>query len=81
MRFPFTTEARLQLRSIDRTTALRILDTIARYGESGAGDVAPLHGEWHGCFRLRCGDHRVIFRPIQDGLEILAVGHRSEIYK
>ncbi|MBM3727955.1 MAG: hypothetical protein FJW40_21335 [Acidobacteria bacterium] len=43
--------------------------------------MSALHGEWQSCFRLRCGDHRVIFRRIEDGLEIIAVGHRSEIYK
>ena len=71
----------MQLRAIDRSLALRILEMLTRFGESGAGDVSPLHGEWQGCFRLRCGDHRVIFRRIEDGLEIIAVGHRSEIYK
>jgi mRNA-degrading endonuclease RelE of RelBE toxin-antitoxin system len=79
--FPFTTEARTQLRAIDRPAALRIPETLARFGESGVGDVSPLDGEWQGCFRLRYGDHPVIFRRIEDGLEIVAVGHRSEIYK
>jgi mRNA interferase RelE/StbE len=81
LRFPFTDEARGQLRSIDRATALGILEAIARFGETGTGDFAPLHGEWRGCFRLRVGDYRVICRPIEDGLEIIAVGHRSEIYR
>ena len=71
----------MQLRAIDRSIALRILELLTRFGESGVGDVSPLHGEWQGCFRLRCGDHRVIFRRIEDGLEIIAVGHRSELYK
>ena len=67
MRFPFTTEARTQLRALDRTIALRILEMLTRFGESGVGDVSPLHGEWKGGYRLRCGDHRVIFRPIEEG--------------
>jgi mRNA-degrading endonuclease RelE of RelBE toxin-antitoxin system len=45
------------------------------------GDAVPLHGEWKGCFRLRTGDYRMIFRPIPEGLEIIAMGHRSEIYR
>jgi mRNA interferase RelE/StbE len=81
VRFPFTPEARAQLRAIDREAALRILETIARFGATGGGDVGPLHGEWDGCYRLRIGDYRVIFRYIEDGLEILALGHRSEIYQ
>lgn len=80
MRFPFTAEAQAQLRMIDRATALRILAAITRLGVTGAGDVEPMQGEWRGCQRLRVGDHRVIFRRIDDGLEILTVGHRSDVY-
>ena len=81
MRFPFTPEARVQLRAIDRAVALRILESIARFGETDSGDVEPMRGEWHGCYRLRVGEYRVIFRYIEDGLEILTVGHRSDVYK
>ena len=81
MRFPFTREAQTQLRAIDRATALRILETIARFGAGGLGDVEPMRGEWQGCYRLRVGDYRVIFRYVDDGLEILTVGHRSEVYQ
>ena len=49
MRFPFTPEARAQLRAIDRAVALRILESIAHFGETDSGDVEPMHGEWQGC--------------------------------
>ena len=81
MRFPFTPEARAQLRAIDRTVALRILESIARLGETQSGDVEPMRGEWQGCYRLRVGEYRVIFRTIEDGLEVLTVGHRSDVYR
>ncbi|MFN7921566.1 MAG: type II toxin-antitoxin system mRNA interferase toxin, RelE/StbE family [Bryobacteraceae bacterium] len=81
MRFPFTLEARAQLRAIDRNTAVGILQAVARFGETGAGDAAPLHGDWQGLYRLRVGDYRVIYRLIDDGMEIIAVGHRSEVYR
>jgi len=81
VRFPFTREAQAQLRVIDRATALRILETIARLGEGGTGDVEPMQGEWQGCYRLRVGDYRIIFKYIEDGLEILTVGHRSDVYQ
>jgi len=81
VRFPFTREAQAQLRAIDRAAALRILEAIARFGASGAGDAEPMQGEWEGCYRLRVGDYRVIFRYIDDGLEILTAGHRSDVYR
>lgn len=81
MRFPFTPEAQAQLRAIDRAVALRILKSIAHFGETGSGDVEPMRGEWQGSYRLRVGEYRVIFRYIEDALEILTVGHRSDVYK
>ena len=81
MRFPFTPEARAQLRSIDRAVALRILESIAHFGENHSGDAEPMRGEWPGCYRLRVGEYRVIFRYIEAGLEILTVGHRSDVYR
>ena len=82
MKFRFTPEARAQLRAIDRASALRILEGISRLGLPGAGNVAPLHGDdWPGCFRLRIGDYRVVFRNAVDVVEILTVGHRSDVYR
>lgn len=81
MLFRFTHVARTRLRAIDRTTALRILESIARFGETGTGDIEPMHGEWQGCYRLRVGEYRVIFRYVAGGLEILILGHRSDVYK
>jgi mRNA interferase RelE/StbE len=79
--FPFTQEARVRLRAIDRATALRILEAIARFGETATGDIEPMGGEWQGCYRLRIGEYRVIFRYIAGGLEILTLGHRSDVYE
>lgn len=81
MRFPFTLKAKAQLRAIDRNVALQILEAIDRFGKTGSGDAKPLHGEWQGCYRLRVGEWRVIYRPLADGLEVLAVGHRSNVYR
>jgi len=68
--------------SRDRSaTALRILKSIYQFGTAGAGDVEPLHGEWQGCFRIRAGDYCIIFRGVEEGIQIVAVGHRSHIYR
>jgi mRNA interferase RelE/StbE len=31
--------------------------------------------------RLRSGDYRVIFRETDDTIEVVAVGHRRDIYR
>lgn len=45
-------------------------------------DFKPLSGEkYHGLFRLRIADYRIIYFIENDCVKILAIGHRSKIYK
>ena len=73
--------ARAELRAIDRETALRILQAIDRHMETGEGDVIklqPPRTDW----RLRVGDYRVMFRPIDERtIEALRVRHRGAAYR
>ncbi len=77
----WTDQARASLRSIDQATALRILHALARLLASGEGDVKRLQGIDPPEFRLRVGDYRVRFHDLGDTLLILAVKHRSEVYR
>jgi mRNA-degrading endonuclease RelE of RelBE toxin-antitoxin system len=56
----WSTEARTDLRAIDRETAIQILHCVDRYLASRTGDVKKLKPPLTG-FRLRCGDYRVFF--------------------
>lgn len=74
-------QARSQLRSIDRETAMQILHCIDRYLASRSGDVKKLKPPLVG-FRLRCGDHRIFFDlRNEDTIEITAVMNRREAYR
>ncbi len=48
MKFVWPESARAELRAIDRDAAGRILRALTQYGESGAGDVKALTGQWQG---------------------------------
>jgi mRNA-degrading endonuclease RelE of RelBE toxin-antitoxin system len=74
-------EARADVRAIDRSTALRILQRLARFAYSSAGDVKRLKGYDPVQFRLRIGDYRIRFRKLNDSIEIVRVLHRSEAYR
>src|ERR1017187_6985582 len=52
--------ARLDLRRLDRETAMRILQALTRYGESGEGDIKMLTDR-AGLYRLRVGKWRIFF--------------------
>jgi mRNA-degrading endonuclease RelE of RelBE toxin-antitoxin system len=78
MKFIWPDSSRAELRAIDREAAIRILHELTQYAESGDGDVKALAGEWHGYFRLRVGDYRIIFAISQDEITIVRIRHRSE---
>jgi mRNA-degrading endonuclease RelE of RelBE toxin-antitoxin system len=52
--------ARSDLRKLDRETAMRILLTLTRYGNTGEGDVKMLTDR-DGLYRLRVGKWRLLF--------------------
>jgi len=78
----FSTEARADLRAIDRETALRLLKALARFLETEAGNVKQLEGFDPPRYRLRIGAWRYIFRKSgDDAIEVLRVRHRKEAYR
>jgi hypothetical protein len=55
----WTAQARADVRSVERETALRILKTLARYAEKGEGDTKVLKGIDPPLMRLRAQNHRI----------------------
>jgi len=81
MKLIWPESSRAELRAIDREAAIRILLAPTQYGESGAGDVKALGGQWQGHFRLRVGDYRIVFAISPDEITIMRLRHRSEAYR
>jgi len=40
----------------------------------------PLRGNLKGCFRLRSGDGRIVFRPAGDDVLVIAIDNRRDVY-
>lgn len=80
--FFFTAHARRQLRAIDSTTAMKILEALTPLGDDPyRQDAAVRKLTGHGDrYRLRVGDYRVIYRidNTQLIIEVVEVGHRRE---
>jgi Cytotoxic translational repressor of toxin-antitoxin stability system len=74
-------EAKADVRRLDRPTAMRVFESILHYATTSAGDVSPLHGDMTGAFRLRVGDHRILFSLHDNTMRIFGVRHRSEAYR
>lgn len=78
----WSTEARADLRAIDRDTALRLLKTLDRFLKAGAGNAKRLEGFHPPLFLLRAGAWRFIYRHhSEDVLEIVRVRNRKEAYR
>jgi mRNA-degrading endonuclease RelE of RelBE toxin-antitoxin system len=74
-------EARADLRSIERSTAVQILPCLDRYLAERAGDVKKLKPPLSG-FRLRCGDFRVFFEHTHENdIEITGVRDHKDAYR
>jgi mRNA-degrading endonuclease RelE of RelBE toxin-antitoxin system len=80
-RIEWTDAARADVRRIDRETAMRILEGLARFLFIGEGDVKLLRDSDPKEYRLRVGDYRVRFYDLGDTLQILSVRHRREAYR
>jgi mRNA-degrading endonuclease RelE of RelBE toxin-antitoxin system len=77
-----STEARGDLRTIDRTPALRLLKALDRFAKTDSGDVKQLEGFDPPLFRLRSGDWRIIFRYLgDDAIEVVRVRNRRDAYR
>jgi len=74
--------AKMDLRGIDRQTAIEILRAINDWLTREEGDVIQLRPPRTG-FRLRVGDWRVFFKPLQgkSAIHITSVLHRSKAYR
>jgi mRNA-degrading endonuclease RelE of RelBE toxin-antitoxin system len=78
----WSSAAKIQLRALDKKTALEILHAIDRYMVDGEGDIKQLSAPLSG-MRLRVGEWRVLFRPLkgESAIVISRVAHRSVAYR
>ena len=69
------------LKRLDRPVARRLLDQLERVlaGDPDAGE--PLRGEFRGLYKYRVGDYRVVYAKTTDGVLVLRIGHRKDVYR
>lgn len=75
----YTGTARCQWRALPPWVQGQLSGALARFIETGAGDVLSLQGR--AGLRLRSGDYRLIFIMTQHAVEIIRVGHRRDVYR
>jgi len=72
-----------QLRAIPKPAAMTILRALTPLGDDPRRPDAKKLAGYEDRYRLRVGDHRVIYEILDEQLVILVVGvgHRREIYR
>jgi mRNA interferase RelE/StbE len=74
----YTNVARKGLKKMPAKDRAALMAKLDAYAASGQGDVKPLVGS--SFFRMRHGDWRAVFE-IEDGILVVKVAHRREVYK
>ena len=69
------------LKKLDKPTAARLLHRLEQTLSANPSAGEPLSGEFHGLFRYRMGDYRVVYAKIPEGTLVLRIGHRREVYR
>lgn len=69
------------LKKIDKAEVKKILNRIEKELGKNPGKGEQLKGEFRGLLRYRVGDYRVIYARTTDGILILRIGHRKEVYR
>jgi len=80
LQIEWSRQALSDLQRLDRPIAIRILETLTRFAETGQGDVKRPK-EKEGSFRLRIGDYRVRFLRGKEAILIQRVLHRGKAYR
>lgn len=69
------------LKGIDDTEARKILNKIERDLEKDIKRGTALSGTFQGLYKNRISDYRVIYTKTVDGILVLRIGYRKDVYR
>ncbi|TAL41510.1 MAG: type II toxin-antitoxin system RelE/ParE family toxin [Salinibacterium sp.] len=78
----YTASAARQLRKLDRASQMRIARTVEILADNPRPPAATKLVGGAGAWRVRTGDHRIVYEILEQELVVLVVqvGHRREVY-
>jgi mRNA-degrading endonuclease RelE of RelBE toxin-antitoxin system len=82
VRVLLTPEAQDDVHTLPASMKPRVLTVIERLAMfPNVSGIKWLRGPLAGQGRIRCGDWRVLFRPVAPDVIVVRVRHRSEVYE
>ena len=69
------------LRRVDKQTASRLLKKLEAELSKDPSRGEQLKGELEGLFKYRIGDYRAVYTRTADGVVVLRIAHRKDVYR
>ena len=69
------------MKRIDKTQARSLVEKLEKTLNENRDVGEPLKGEFRGLFKYRIGDYRIIYSKTTDGVLVLRIAHRKEVYR
>ena len=69
------------LKKIDKSQARKLVAGLEEKLGKNPDLGEPLKGEFHGLFKYRMGNYRVIYAKREEDILILRIAHRKEVYR
>ena len=69
------------LKHLDHTAVVRILDAIEKDLAFHPGKDKPLKGQYEGLFSFQVGEWRAVYSLFGDTILVLRIAHRKEVYR
>ena len=69
------------LRRVDKQTASRLLKKLEAELSKDPSRGEQLKGEFEGLFKYRIGDYRAVYTRTADGVVVLRIAHRKDVYR
>ncbi|MBU4174372.1 MAG: type II toxin-antitoxin system RelE/ParE family toxin [Actinobacteria bacterium] len=69
------------LKNLDKSEAKRVIDKLEGELKKDPDGGEKLKGKFAGLSKLRVGDYRVIYTRTKDGVIVLLIAHRKDVYR
>ena len=80
VRFEYKDSVEKDLRKIDPSQVVRVLNKIERELRKKPNRGEALKGKYKGLFKIRAGEYRAIYAKISEGFLIVRIRHRKRAY-
>ena len=80
-RIDYKSSVSKDLRRLDPQATRRVIERLESALSADPKAGSPLSGEFRGLYKLRVGEYRVIYARTADGVLVLRIANRKDVYR